>query len=574
MSTFEDFAIGTTPVGSTYTPFGPGVTVLPDGRGFAVWTVFGPDGYIDSEIRGVWLNADGTPAGDDFRVNTTIDGFQWRPTVTALPDGRVFVSWESGDGADGDGTGLRGIVLDADAPGSTTDFLVNSVREPVDLPIGPGNQSQVALTTLSDGRVFAIWTSYDAGDGDGLTVRGRFFDGDGTALGEDFVVNSTGAGTQYQPNVVEMADGRLFVTYASFSPEVLGPGAILARVLSADGTPEGDDFVLAPESQLFAGAADVTLLADGRLLATWYAAGPITFTPGENPTVEPGTLQGLLLDPDGQPLGAPFQINDTPLDTNLSAPAAVTLPTGEVFVAWYSGDGGDGDWGCLRGRVFDAAGQPLGSDFVLNSTPFNLNSNPSLSVGPDGRVLVAWSDEGDGGADAVTRGLWINPLIGDEGRDTLAGGGGQDMIMGLDGADTMAGAAGDDMLFGGGARDRIGGGRGDDLLAGEAGRDRLIGGHGADELHGGTGADVLTGGAGADVFVFAGGSGHDRITDFGADDTLILSVAFWSGTAADFVAGRSEVGAEGVTLHLAEGDTVLLVGLTTTEGLADAISFA
>ena len=39
---------------------------------------------------------------------------------------------------------------------------------------------------------------------------------------------------------------------------------------------------------------------------------------------------------------------------------------------------------------------------------------------------------------------------------------------------------------------------------------------------GGAGDDVLTGGAGADIFVIRGGYGVETVTDFGAEDTLMI----------------------------------------------------
>ena len=61
------------------------------------------------------------------------------------------------------------------------------------------------------------------------------------------------------------------------------------------------------------------------------------------------------------------------------------------------------------------------------------------------------------------------------------------------------------------------------FLSGGLGRDRLVGGRGADVIVGGAHDDVKTGGAGADTFVVHPGAGADRITDFGANDRLVLS---------------------------------------------------
>ncbi|MGE4325207.1 MAG: tandem-95 repeat protein [Pseudodonghicola sp.] len=124
-------------------------------------------------------------------------------------------------------------------------------------------------------------------------------------------------------------------------------------------------------------------------------------------------------------------------------------------------------------------------------------------------------------------------LVADAGDDVLSGRAGNDLLKGLGGDDMLRGAAGDDVLLGGNGKDVLIGGQGSDLLKGGKGADTLFGGHGDDLLSGGAGRDtliggrgddILTGGGGADVFVFAGQSGQDMITDFEVGvDTLELS---------------------------------------------------
>ena len=73
---------------------------------------------------------------------------------------------------------------------------------------------------------------------------------------------------------------------------------------------------------------------------------------------------------------------------------------------------------------------------------------------------------------------------------------------------------GRDVLFGNGGKD---------ALSGDGGRDQLNGGGGRDTIDGGRGADQLTGGGGRDFFVFATGSGRDRVLDYqdGRDKFMI-----------------------------------------------------
>lgn len=502
-----DFIVNSSPLGVTYSPFAPAVATLPDGRALILWVSSDTGDQLQADIRGRWIGADGLPEGDDFVVNTTTTDFQWRPVATVTTDGRVFVAWESGDGGDGDGITVRGRVIDPDDPGAGTDFILNSPASAEADPDLGGNQSQPALTALPDGRVFALWTSYDGSDGDGLAIRGRFFDADGAALGDDFLVNSTGVSGQLSPRAEVLADGRIFVTYASGDGGGdVWPGTIRGRVLD-DAGPVGDDFVLNTTTDGYQASPDVAALAGGGAVVVWFTSGPEIPQGGGNPGFGPAEIRGRVIGADGQPVGADFAVNDTPLEFNYAYPKVAALPDRRVFVVWHSGDGGDGDWGTLRGRVLGADGQPVAADFVINSTGMNNQSSPVLDVRADGQVLISWSSDDGGALGAQTRACVVNLVLGDGGAETLAGAAGQDVIMGFGGQDMLRGAAGLDQVMGG------------------LGRDMLFGGRGSDVLAGGSGADVLRGGAGADMFVFAAadrGAG-DTITDFGRGDVIDLS---------------------------------------------------
>lgn len=96
---------------------------------------------------------------------------------------------------------------------------------------------------------------------------------------------------------------------------------------------------------------------------------------------------------------------------------------------------------------------------------------------------------------------------------------------------------GDDTLIGNAAANTLTAGAGNDLLRGGLGVDTLLGGLGDDWIEGGAGADVMTGGTGGDVFAFARdlAAGKDRVTDFGADDVIVSTVAFKDGNKDDLI---------------------------------------
>jgi len=621
MAKGSDFVVNSTPLGTYYSPWGPTVATLPDGTALIAWVTYNRDpsdilASTDTEIRARWLRADGSPAGEDFIVNSTREEFQWQPTATATADGKVFLAWDSGDGGDGDGVGVRGVLLDPLALEAGPDFQINPTSIGEGIYNGQENQQEVSLAALADGRLFAVWSSYDGSDGDSYAVRGRFFGADGLPAGDDFLVNGTGSGAQFSPDVTVLSDGRILVTYVSSANEN-GETRLLGRFIGADGTMAAGEVIFGTTSGGWIYAPEVTALGNGDALAVWFASGPRIEDPeGGNPTFGLGAVRARIIGSDGQPRGDDFVVNSTSLDFPYARPAVTTLTDGRVLVVWHSGDSADGDWGTLRGRVVGADGALIETDFVINSTPVNNQSTPSVAALADGRVLISWTSDDALTGGPVTRGVYITPdvgtagadritgssvqdiqmglggndrlsggggddqLMGGEGRDSLIGGAGSDMLdggagrdvlRGGDGQDMLSGGAGNDMLDGGTGRDVLKGGVGADMLSGGAGRDSLRGGAGDDTLTGGAGNDVLAGGVGADVFVFAEDSGRDRVTDFAAGDLLKIDVDGWEGSTTDFLAEHATAMASGVLIVLSATSDILLAGVGATDSLADAL---
>jgi Ca2+-binding RTX toxin-like protein len=149
------------------------------------------------------------------------------------------------------------------------------------------------------------------------------------------------------------------------------------------------------------------------------------------------------------------------------------------------------------------------------------------------------------------------------------------IIQGNAGANVINGAAGNDRLLGLAGNDRVSGGVGNDVVNGGLGDDTLAGNDGADILTGSAGRDLLNGGLGADRFVFGNGHGADVVQDFrlSQDDRLQLNDNLWSGTltASQVVSRFATVTSSGVVFDFGDGDTVALRGVTTTNGLSDAL---
>jgi Ca2+-binding RTX toxin-like protein len=78
----------------------PAVATLNDGRFIVAWTsASGAAATFDTDIHARLFNADGTPSGSEFTVNTDKNGEQTTPSIDVLADGRVIIAWVTSNGS-------------------------------------------------------------------------------------------------------------------------------------------------------------------------------------------------------------------------------------------------------------------------------------------------------------------------------------------------------------------------------------------------------------------------------------------------------------------------------------------
>jgi hypothetical protein len=111
------------------------------------------DGY---GIVGQRYDAAGLPHRGEFRVNSYISGRQYEPVVTMDAGGNFAVAWSSSS-PDGTAPGIFGRMFDAAAAPRGDDFLVDSYID--------GAQSLPSIAGASDGTFVVAWTSanYEGG---------------------------------------------------------------------------------------------------------------------------------------------------------------------------------------------------------------------------------------------------------------------------------------------------------------------------------------------------------------------------------------------------------------------------
>ncbi|MCA1539953.1 VCBS repeat-containing protein [Bradyrhizobium sp. NBAIM32] len=362
----------------------PIITGLADGRFVVAWIDFSQTGGDTSSwaVRAQVFNADGTPAGSEFLVNTTTASDQIEPTITALADGRFVVAWT--DDSPTSGAAVRAQVFNADGTPSGSEFLVNTVTT---------SQVRPAITALADGRFVIAWDDFDAG---GYEVRAQIFNADGTPAGSEFLVNTTTASNQVEPVVTALAEGRFVVAWMDVS-ETGGDTsswAVRAQVFNADGAPSGSEFLVNTTTASFQYLPTITALTDGRFVVAWTDDSR---TGGDTSGL---AVRAQILNADGAPSGSELLVNSTTAG-NQSDPTITALADGHFVIAWTddSQTGGDTSSWAVRAQVFDADGVPSGPEFLVNTTTAGNQVEPAITALADGRFVVTWTDASQTGSD-------------------------------------------------------------------------------------------------------------------------------------------------------------------------------
>jgi hypothetical protein len=108
------------------------------------------------------------------------------------------------------------------------------------------------------------------------------------------------------------------------------------------------------------------------------------------------------------PVGGEFRVNTH--TTGRQAYAHVAMePDGDFVVVWASAQDGSDDG--VFGQRFDASGLPLGGEFQINTFTTGLQGNPVVAVGSGGDFLVVWESDSDpapGGVNTDIKGRYYN----------------------------------------------------------------------------------------------------------------------------------------------------------------------
>jgi Ca2+-binding RTX toxin-like protein len=461
--------------------------------------------------------------GTQFLINTTIKDDRENVRLHALKDGSFLAVWQdfSTFGGATDTSLIRAQILNADGSKRGLEFSVGSA-------VG-AHQSDPAVTVLNDGRFVVAWESRGSGD---YSVQARVYQPNGTAIGNDFQIATTG-NVGPDPSITVLSDGGFAVAFETGSDDIavrsfnsaLQPVGTQVHISSPTGRSYSAPTIVALEGryavsfrestdagyvnhqQMFnndgTGATgsvpftvsivsengtspDVEALGNGKTVFAWHESTENT----EGKIV--GTLKAQILNSDGTKQGGELIIQSG-VGKVVTLGNITHLPDGGFAVAYVVNEDGVNSNG-LYLAVFNSNGARVAPDLLIEQ--LYGSGDISLSSLADGRVAVSWQ-------------TWYSKL------DNMGDGIHAQIVHPRQKAISLNGTSFDDQYIGTRFNDRLKGAAGDDRLEGAEGK------------------DTLTGDAGKDVFVFdtplSKRTNLDKIADFKVrDDSIWLDNAIFT----------------------------------------------
>jgi len=316
------------------------------------------------------------PVGGEDRVNSVTAADQVAGSVTALTGGGYVIVWHGQ--SDGDQDGLSGQIFDAAGAKVGGEFRINGTLT--------GDQDFASVAALTDGGFVVTWEATNAGAQ--YDVYARRYGATGTALGSEFLVNSTTADWQITPQVAGLGDGGFIVTWSSNLQDGNGYG-LYGQRYNGSGARVGTEFQISTTVTGNQDFSHVASLSGGGFVVVWESDG----VDGSGRAV-----MARRYGADNQPTGPQLLVNASSGYTtgDQIRPSVTGLDGGGFVVVWQSPQDGSGTG--IYAQLYSSAGARSGNEFRINETTAQFQTLPSVIGVAGGGFMVTWTS----GAEVTT----------------------------------------------------------------------------------------------------------------------------------------------------------------------------
>jgi hypothetical protein len=228
------------------------------------------------------------------------------------------------------------------------------------------------------------WESrIESDDGDIVSIHAQRFDANGLLTGPEFWVDEDLYDCRY-PDVGMDAGGAFVVTWLQDRTNK----TVFARLYDPNGSPMTDPCAVseAPISSLTRPAVAVN--ASGNFAVVWD---------GDPNRAADDDVHVCVCDPNGTSRLGPFVAN-TLREGAQRWPRVAINDANEFVVVWEHETGDPNTATEIHAIWFDGAGESLGAEFPLNTTPGGKQQYPTVAMSNSGAVVAAWESAEPHGA--------------------------------------------------------------------------------------------------------------------------------------------------------------------------------
>ncbi len=287
------------------------------------------------------------------------------------------------------------LTLLAGADPTPAQFLANGPQFQVN-DFTSGFQVASSVAMHPNGAFVVVWNGEGSWgtDTNGRSVQLRRFTEKGEPGASDQQVNTYTTSNQVPRGVVSDPLGGFVVVWDSFgSAGTDSDGwSVHARRYDALGDPTGDEFQVNTFTSGWQQYSAVGVDGDGDTLVVW------TSDQSAGADTDRRSIQAQGFDAAGNPLGAQFQVN-TYTTGEQGWPRVAGDSAGRFVVVWESRPAFGTLGTTVRARRVLADGTPLGAEFQVNSYTVPAIQQVAVAADGVGRFIVAWTSQASKGSD-------------------------------------------------------------------------------------------------------------------------------------------------------------------------------
>jgi hypothetical protein len=332
----------------------------------------------DYDIYARRFDATGLPIGGDFLVNDDATDYeQYYPSAAATDSGFIIV-WE--DYRSDSYYDIFAQRYDASGLPIGGNFLVNDAGSCDHYTYGGGNISANA------GGYVITWYDYRNGTAD---IYAQRYNASGSPIGGNFIVNDYVSYDQSSPSVA-VSDSGFVIAWYDYRGSVAD---IYAQRFDVSGDTLGGNFLVSDDGGSNGQADPRVAISDSGFMITWY-----DFRSGSG-----WDIYVQRYDQAGSPIGGNFLVNDDTSGSEQYYPC-VAANNNNFAIVWQDDRNtvnGNYDIFCQR---YDTAGDTLGPNFVVNNDTGTVDQwDASAAMDDSGNSVVVWYDlrHDDGNWDIV-----------------------------------------------------------------------------------------------------------------------------------------------------------------------------